>query len=154
MIKGMTGYGNAKINTAELKGVVEVKTLNSRYLDVSYYLPIGYGSLEDKIRKFCLKYMERGRLTVSFKITQRRAEEVRLNKGAIESYLKYAKQLKRQYKLENDLTLSDLFRLQGVFETKENLISPEKMWPLLEKCLKQAIKDLLTMRKSEGLYDN
>jgi len=150
MIKGMTGYGSAVLNSFETKGIVEVKSLNGRYLDISYYLPIGYGSLEDKIRRLCLKYLERGRLSVSLKITHKKAEEVFLNKDVVESYLKHAKSLKRDYKLKSDLSLSDIFKLQGVFETKESVMSPDKLWPYLEKCLKQALKDLVAMRAREG----
>lgn len=151
MIKGMTGYGSAPLNCPDVKGIVEVKSLNGRYLDITYYLPIGYASLEEKIRKLCLKFLERGRLTISFKITQKKADEVFLNDHVVGSYLKHAKRLQRQYKLKNDLALSDLLKLQGAFDIKESSIEPDKLWPHLEKSLIQALKGLESMREREGL---
>jgi len=150
MMKGMTGYGSATLNSPDIKGIVEVKSLNGRYLDVTYYLPIGYASLEEKIRKLCLKYLERGRLTISFKITQKKADEVSMNEHVVESYLKHAKKLQRQYKLNNDLALSDLLKLQGVFDIRESSLEPERLWPHLEKALSVALKGLEAMRAREG----
>ena len=150
MIKGMTGYGSATLSYPDARGIVEVKSLNGRYLDISYYLPIGYGSLEDKIRKACLKYLQRGRLSVSLKILQRNSEEVVLNKEALNTYLKHAKRLQKEYKLENNLTLADIFKLPGVFDIKESPVLPDKLWPYLEKSLVRALKALELMRKREG----
>ena len=51
MITGMTGFGSCEITLKKVKGIVEVKTVNHRYLDVAFYLPVGFSSLEDKIQK-------------------------------------------------------------------------------------------------------
>jgi len=49
MITGMTGFGAGEVAIGKIKGNVEVKTVNHRYLDVAFYLPVGFSSLEDKI---------------------------------------------------------------------------------------------------------
>ena len=46
MIKGMTGFGYAPLSSGKIKGFVEIKSVNHRYLDVGYYLPIGFASIE------------------------------------------------------------------------------------------------------------
>ena len=44
MITGMTGFGASEITFGKVKGVVEIKTVNHRYLDVAFYLPVGFSS--------------------------------------------------------------------------------------------------------------
>ena len=105
MIKGMTGYGSAQFSSKEVKAHIELKSLNGRYLDINYYLPNGYASMEDKIRQFCERYLERGRITVSLKVTQKRKEEVVLNKQVVQGYLRHAKELKNQFHIK----IQDLF---------------------------------------------
>jgi len=50
MITGMTGLGPVKLHGKDQRDV-EVKTVNHRYLDLAFYLPVGFSSLEDKIQK-------------------------------------------------------------------------------------------------------
>src|SRR5262245_922534 len=139
MIKGMTGYGSAPLASSDVKGLVEIKSLNGRYLDITYYLPMGYVSLEDKIRQLCQKQLERGRITVSLKITQKKKDEIVLNKEVVESYLHHARSLERQFKLQNDLSLSDIFKLPGAFEVKESSVSAEDLWPAIDVSIRKAL---------------
>src|SRR3989338_7589317 len=133
MIRGMTGYGNAQIVTAEMTVTIEIKSLNHRYFDITFYLPIGFASIENKIRQIVQKEIERGRITVSLKITQKCTQPISLNKENVKKYLKYAYQINKEFSLKNDLTISDLVKLPGVFETKEISIDPEATWTVIEK---------------------
>ncbi|MFT7538933.1 MAG: hypothetical protein ACI9F2_001084, partial [Lysobacterales bacterium] len=56
----------------------------------------------------------------------------------------------KQFKLKNDLTLSDLVKLPGVLEAKETFVNPDDLWPAIEKSLKRATTALVAMRKREG----
>jgi len=150
MIKGMTGFGSAQLAKNTVKAMVEIKTVNHRYFDISYYLPIGFGIIENKIRLLLQKNILRGRVTISVKITQQPEKSILLNKGAVRTYLKNANSLKREFKLDNDMSVSDLIKMPGVLEVKETLVRPEDLWPDLEKCLKRAIKSVDVMRKREG----
>jgi uncharacterized protein (TIGR00255 family) len=150
MIRGMTGFGSAQLSSGGIKGIVEIKSLNHRYFDISYYLPIGFGSIESKIRQMIQSDIERGRVTISIKITEKPHQSVALNKEAVQQHLKFVNMLKRQFKLKNNLTVSDLIALPGVLETKEVLVNPEEIWPGLEKALKKSIHALMVMRRSEG----
>ena len=71
MIKGMTGFGSAELTQGNVKAVVETKSLNHRYLDISFYLPIGFAAVENRIRQMVQKRLERGRITISVKITEK-----------------------------------------------------------------------------------
>ena len=100
MIKGMTGFGYAQVSTNKAKISAEIKTVNHRYLDISFYLPIGFGSIESKIRQIIAKELERGRVTVSVKIIPQSAQTVSLNKEIVCTHLKYAATIKREFGLK------------------------------------------------------
>ncbi len=150
MIKGMTGFGSAQLTWKRVKLVIEVKSLNHRYFDIAFYLPGGFGSLEGKIQPIAQKYIERGRMTVSIKIAQKPSQEIVLNKEVVQKYLRYAKDLAREFHLENDLRLSDVVKLPGAVETRESFLDPEAVWPALEKSLQRAFQGLDQMRQREG----
>ncbi len=150
MIKGMTGFGNTQLLAGEVKATVEVRSLNHRYFDVNFSLPSGFGSLENKIRQLVQRKIERGRVTLSIRILQKPQESVVLNQDTVRSYLKSAKQLRRGFGLKNNLSLSDILRLPGVFEVQEKALNVEALWPILKKSIDRALKGLVAMRKSEG----
>ncbi len=150
MIKGMTGFGTAQLHEEKFKGIVEIKSVNHRYLDVVCYLPGGFSSLEDKIRALIHKSMERGRITVSLKIMDKPTQTVQFSKEIVKTYFKYADILKKEFHLKDDLSLSELIRLPGVMEIKETSLDVEALWSSIEKCLKTSVKGLMTMRLREG----
>ena len=80
MIRGMTGFGQAQLSTGKVKALIEVKSVNHRYLDINYFLPVGFGSIESKIRQVIQRDLHRGRVTVSMKITQKDESQAVLNK--------------------------------------------------------------------------
>lgn len=150
MIKGMTGFGQAQVLSGKIKALIEIKSVNQRYLDVNYFLPVGFGAIESKIRQMIQKEIHRGRVTVSMKIIQKEAQEVVLNKDLARKHLRNVARLKKEVGVKGDLSLSDLVRLPGVLEAKETVTDPEGLWPVLEKGFARALKGLVNMRKSEG----
>ena len=150
MIKGMTGFGHVQISVAKLKANIEIKTLNHRYFDISYYLPPGFGPIESKIRQIIERHIERGKINVAIKLSQKSSQVVNLNKDVAKMYLKHARQLKNEFGLKNDVSLSDLLRFPGVFEISENVVGPEDLWSHLEKGINKAMQGVNTMRQSEG----
>jgi uncharacterized protein (TIGR00255 family) len=150
MITGMTGFGASEISFGKVKGVVEIKSVNHRYLDVAFYLPVGFSSIEDKIQKILSQSISRGRVTVSVKITERPQTTILLNQDAVKRYLDFAKSLGQKHRIRNDITVADIMRLPGVVEAKEVFVQPSDMWPFLEKSLYKAVSGLVVMRKREG----
>ena len=150
MITGMTGFGSSEITTANIKGTVEVKTVNHRYFDISYYLPVGFGSIEERVRRIVQEEIKRGKVTVALKINQRSAQTGALNHDAVKRYLEVAKLLEKNYGLDNQLTVSDLLRLPGVIDVRDQILDVEELWPSIEKALHKALRGLVLMRKREG----
>jgi len=150
MIKGMTGFGSADLLVKTLRGVVEVKSVNHRYLDIIYYLPVGFAYAENKIQQIIGRQIERGRITVSVKINNKPGPAVNFNKETAQQYLKYVASLKRELGIKGELSLPDLIQLPGVVEAKETTIDVEALWPFIEKSINEALKSLLLMRQREG----
>jgi len=150
MITGMTGFGAREITFGRIKGVVEIKTVNHRYLDVAFYLPVGFSSLEDKIQKIIASRMKRGRVTVSVKITDRPHTNIILNQEAVKRYLDFAKELGHKHHIKNDITVADIMRMPGVVEAKEVFVQAADLWPNLEKSLQKAVAGVVAMRAREG----
>ena len=132
MITGMTGFGAGEITLGKVKGIVEIKTVNHRYLDVAFYLPVGFSSLEDKIQKIIAGQVKRGRVTVSVKITERPHTNIIVNQEAVKRYLDFAKALGGKYHIKNDITVADIMRLPGVVEAKEVFVQAGELWPVLD----------------------
>src|ERR1700733_10255647 len=118
MITGMTGFGAGEVTFGKVKGIVEIKTVNHRYLDVAFYLPVGFSSLEDKIQRIIAGNIKRGRVTVSVKITDRPQTSIVLNQEAVGRYLEFARALGKKHQIKNDITVADIMRLPGVVEAK------------------------------------
>ncbi len=150
MITGMTGFGSAQFNVGKVKGLIEVKSVNHRYLDIAFYLPSGFGVVENKVREMLAKMITRGRVTVSVRITDKPTQEVSFNEDMIEEYLSHAKSIEKKYKLLNNLTLADLIRMPGVVDVKEVFVEAADMWPSIEKGMLQSLKSLKVMRQREG----
>jgi uncharacterized protein (TIGR00255 family) len=150
MIRGMTGFGTAPVSAGKYKGLIEIKSQNHRYLDIVYYLPVGFSSYEDGIRQALSKILDRGRVTVVFKITDKPKQELIFNHEVVREYLRHARELAKEFKFKDHLNLSDMVRLPGVFEVKESKVEVDPFWPAFEKAFKKSLDSLVRMREREG----
>ncbi len=151
MITGMTGFGAADFNVAKVKGTVEIKTVNHRYLDPAYYLPSGFSSYEERIGKLIARNVKRGRVTVSVKITEKPQVNVTINHDAVKRYMVFGKSLSKQFGVRNDLNVADIMRLPGVVEAKEVFVDAPTLWPGVSKAIEKALSSVVAMRKREGV---
>lgn len=150
MINGMTGFGSCEFTANKVKVMVEIKSVNHRYLDAVFYLPSGFSSYEDKLQKSLAKQLKRGRVTVSVRITDKPSMAITLNKEAVRKYVEISRNLARDLKLKNDLSTADLLKLPGVVETKETFIEAADLWVAVEKAVEKALVSVVNMRRKEG----
>ena len=75
-----------------------------------------------------------------------------INLPLAKAYTTELNRLAKQLKLAGQVTLDQLIRAPGVFQTDEELVEAEKIWPVLEKALKQALAALVKMREREGAH--
>jgi len=150
MIKGMTGFSSVEISCGSMKAVLEIRSVNHRYLDIAYFLPLGFTSCEDRMRLLIQKTIARGRVTVSMKITKKQEPAITFNKSVVRAYLRREKEIKKEFGLKGNLMLSDLIRLPGVVEVQDVEPKANILWPAIEKAMTKALSLLIVMRLREG----
>lgn len=150
MIKGMTGFGQATGETSGGRFVLEIKSLNHKFLDVVLHLPPGFNVFESKINKLVQKKIRRGRITVALNFSSAPRQTIVLNKSLAQDYYNSLKALKKQLGLNDTIKLSDVVALSGVVEIQNAKISND-MLPKINSALDSALNALIKMREQEGL---
>src|SRR6201999_1779677 len=151
MIKSMTGYGIASFDSGSTKYTVEIKSLNSKFLELSLRIPKAFSDREFQLRNECNKQIERGKVNLSINVEQ--ADSSVKAAGIDEELLKnYYNQLK---KVSNDLgePASNLLQLAlglpEVVKYDEDTVSEEE-WKIVEKTFHQALAAFQQFRVDEG----
>jgi uncharacterized protein (TIGR00255 family) len=153
LIASMTGYGRAEARGVRLAVVVEARSLNHRFLEVSIKLPRGLAPHEAELRPLVQGRLTRGRvdLTVVARRVAAGAGTVRTDAGLAAEYLRGARALAEAVGLEKALPLADLLRLPGVVTVEESDEHDDAESGLLVKeATGQAVGELVRMRQAEG----
>ena len=152
MLLSMTGFGESHCHENGLAVSVEVRTINSRYFKLSVRASEGYASLEPHIETSVRKSVHRGTIQVTLRVERlRAAEDYRLNVDVLERYRNKLEELKRQWDLKEEISLSSLLPLPGVVnEDSMFLHDAEADWPVIGRTLDGALEHLAVMRAEEG----
>ncbi len=152
MIKSMTGYGRCEHIDENRKIVIDIRSVNHRYCDISVKAPRAYGYLEDKIKEYLSGEISRGKVEVFVYIENYTNEDkvITLDHVLSENYYNVLKELKETYNLRNDIGLSDLARFSDIFITRQQEEDKDKVWEMVSACLKSAAEDFVAMRLREG----
>lgn len=152
MIKSMTGFGRCEVQEAESKIVVEMKSVNHRYLDVNIKMPKKLNFFEAAIRSELKNYIQRGKIDIF--ITYEDFTEsnvcVKYNKELAAEYMGYLNQMAEDFGLDNDIRVSCLSRYPEILTMEEQNIDEEKLWLLLDKAIKGAAEGFVETRIKEG----
>ena len=154
MIRSMTGYGSGSHQQDDLTVLVEVRTVNHRFLDIHVRLGREYAFLETEVQKAVRAAIERGRVDVSINIRTERKPERLLDAGLAKSYYEAALHLREELKLSEPPDLKTLLSLPGVLQDRDVCTSEgEDLGALQEavrSCLDHAMQSVLQMRAQEG----
>jgi len=145
MIQSMTGYGKAIIQLDTKKISLEIKSLNSKNLDINTRFPGVYKEKEIEVRKLIASSLVRGKVDMSFYIESTASEtSTKINKEVVANYIS---QLESIHK-ETDI-LSIAMRLPDVLKTEREELDSEE-WSIIKKGIQEAISNLQEYRLSEG----
>ncbi len=152
MIASMTGYGHGECAKGGISVTVELRSVNSRFLEVSTRLPRTLSLRENEIKELIRKKVGRGKITMvaSVERDQNGDLPLKINASAAKAYYKLLNQLRKTVKLKETVKLDHLLRFSEVIETRESENSDEKEWQTFLKALDGAIAGLVTMRQKEG----
>src|SRR5215471_19595813 len=103
MIYSMTGFGSSRVEGPNLTVLVEVKSVNHRYIDIHVKIPGEFQAFENIIRQKLSSHFKRGRLDVFVRIDYKR-ENIKLdvNHSFIRAYANLMTELKKTYGIEGD----------------------------------------------------
>src|SRR5262245_16824329 len=154
MIYSMTGFGSARKEGPNLSVLIEIKSVNHRFLDLHIKIPGEYQNFENVIRQKISGAFKRGRLDVFVRIDYKR-ENIKLdvNHTLVTAYVEMMSELKSEYGVKGELTLEMVTRLPGLVTISSSDLSSEEV-ALIERKLGEAtdtaLAQLKQMRITEG----
>ncbi len=160
MIKSMTGYGTALASNDEISVSVDIRAVNSRYLDMNFRLPSSLYPYENSLKNKIKSTINRGKLDVYIKVDNLASGESRVvvSRELLEDYLRSADALAGEYDIENDLALSHFIGNTNIFTlvALEEEDAGECIFDLTKQALDEALAIFLESRTTEGaeLYND
>ena len=152
MILSMTGYGKAVVAYKEKKINVEVKSLNSKSLDLSARIAPLYREKEMEIRRLLAQKLERGKVDFSLWVERESTVDATpINTALVENYYKQIKAISASTGIpEPEDWFTTLLRLPDVTTKTEVEVLDEEEWEAAQKAINEAIDKLTDFRKQEG----
>ncbi len=147
----MTGFGKAEYkNGYEL--IVEIKTVNNRFLDILPKYPKSFIVFDDLIRKTVQSKLLRGRVELYFTFSDAREIEKELGTDILlaKAYYKSAQTIADSLQIENDLSVSRIMKMPDVVSQIANNIDEEEIKKIVYSTLCEALDNLNAMRFVEG----
>lgn len=151
MILSMTGYGKGIVESGNYTIEAEIKSLNSRYFELSIRLPRSIAYREFEIREKIRKRINRGKVffTVNINSDASQANKIQLSKEGLKETLAVIKEIKKQTRIKDKVSLDRVLQLKEMFlKNEEN--GNEDYFELVEKALNTAIDEFEKMKKQEG----
>jgi uncharacterized protein (TIGR00255 family) len=148
----MTGFGRAEVAKRGITATVEVRGVNSRYLDVTTRLPRILSQREKDIKEIVRSCVNRGNLVVSVTLEEESngGAPVTVNKAAAKAYVKLLNELRKTTKIREKVRLEHVLKFSEVFEVSRDDQSDERQWVIVEEALRTSLDGFNVMRRNEG----
>jgi uncharacterized protein (TIGR00255 family) len=153
MIKSMTGYGRGEVEEGGQRWVVELKSVNHRFLDVSLNLPRHLWALEDRLRKVIKSRLARGRVEVQLTWEGRgeRPVSLRLDPVLTQEVKALLTALAAHLPRPEPVRLDHFLQFADLIVARERQVQEvEEIWEQVGRALAQALERLEVMRGNEG----
>src|ERR1035437_6301872 len=151
MIKSMTGYGKAIAETPQKKVTIEIKSLNSKQLDLNTKVPWHYKEKEPEIRNLISQRLDRGKIDFSIYCDMIDDEVVTvINKSAVRNYYNQFKEIAAELKIDlDDQIFTAIMKLPDTLKTEKPEM-PEAEWEIVRNQIIESITMLDLYRIEEG----
>ena len=152
VLKSMTGYGRNEAIEGGKKILCEIKSVNHRYSDYNVKVPKYYGFLEDKVREYASKYIQRGKVDIYVAVQsyEESDKEIAVNMELAKSYIDALKKLRDEFSLRDDVSVMSIARFPDIFTLEQKEENEEEIWEAVKKVLEPAIMSFNAMREREG----
>lgn len=153
MIRSMTSFGRSSSEEGEKRVfTVEMKSVNSRYLDVNIRMPKTLISLEEEIRKIISNSLNRGKVDVFINLKNYNdgSGVPRLNINLAQGYLECLKEIEAKLEVKNDISVMQIARFPEVITIVEEEDKIEEVWKELKPLISNSLEMMIKMREVEG----
>ena len=153
MIKSMTGFGRARLEGEDLDIVVEIRSVNSRYLDCNVKAPRVLAPFEERIKTYVQKHLtSRGKVDVSVMLDRHSADlgSVAVDMTLARTYLEALRKIAAELDIPDDITVSRLAANRDIFTYEHPEEDAEALYARLLPVLSAAGEEYLAARTAEG----
>ena len=150
-MKSMTGFGRASLESNGKNYIIEIKTVNNKYSDITVKSPKRLSFMEDKIRKQIANRITRGKVevSVSFFDFSNKSKNVVLNKEIAKEYIKQLREIADENNLSENISVVEIAKLPDILNSIDSDNDEEIAGEALQ-CLNMALDSLIEMRTTEG----
>ena len=150
-MKSMAGFGRASLESNGKNYIIEIKTVNNKYSDITVKSPKRLSFMEDRIRKQIANRITRGKVevSVSFFDFSNKSKNVVLNKKIAKEYIKQLREIADENNLSENISVVEIAKLPDILNSIDSDNDEEIASEALQ-CLNMALDSLIEMRKAEG----
>jgi len=151
MIKSMTGYGLATHDAGNTKYTVEIKSLNSKFLELALRLPKAFSEKEFQLRTECSKQIDRGKVNLSITVEQtgKAVKAAGIDTDLLRQYFEQLKAVSADLKEPASNLFELALGLPDVVKYDDETVSDEE-WKIVEQTFQKAMKAFQKFRDDEG----
>ncbi len=149
----MTGFGRGEAAENGLNATVEIKTLNSRFLDVSIRLPQQLQDKELVLKELFQQSIKRGKLnvTVNVDLLEKKGPNIKVDTEKVQEYTRLLNDVRHAAEIDEPVSIKNVLSFGDVFvPEEEDEETIEKEWELVQIASKKALENLMQMRSQEG----
>ena len=153
MIRSMTSFGRSNSEEGKKRVfTVEMKSVNSRYLDVNIRMPKSIISLEEEIRKMISNSLNRGKVDVFINIKNYNegAGVPKVDINLAQGYLQCLKEIEEKLNIKNDISVMQIARFPEVITMIEEEDKTDEIWEELKPLISSSLDMMINMREVEG----
>src|SRR5574337_297511 len=152
MIRSMTGYSRVRREEGGFSVNVAVKSVNHRFLDLQFRMPIALSPTEPALRRIVKNHVVRGHVEVGVNLDRADTEELKVNRDLLNAYIKVCHEVRDELGSAGEPDVVQLLRIPGVLSNESELSEKELavVRKILEPALAGALETLNTMRDREG----
>jgi uncharacterized protein (TIGR00255 family) len=154
MIKSMTAFANTERTIDDISVKAEVRTYNSRHLDIQLRMTSGYQALEEKLKTQISGCVARGRVDVKIHISDlsEAAVAFEVDEAKARAYHQALKNLKKLLDLEGPVPMEWITARNDLIKPREAESDVDKVWACLTDCMQEVLVSVDAMRQKEGAF--
>jgi len=151
MIYSMTGYGKGSISKNKTSAEVEVKSVNSRFFEVSLKLPSILFPYDYEIREFIKTKVQRGKVSIVVHFKKDGVENgyITIDENKLSNHLSLIKKIRKAADIKDNITLEHLLSSKEIFTSQDAELSKAE-FEIVKSSLNKALDKLILMKKKEG----